>query len=85
MESAARLIAERIDALRAAGFQHRRAVMVGGPSRSPVWPGIVAALTGLEVVSGGRSAGARGAAMLAGIGAGAYADERAALAAWRAE
>jgi sugar (pentulose or hexulose) kinase len=85
MESAARLIAERLDSLRAAGFAHRRAVMVGGPSRSPVWPAIVAALTGLDVTVGGRAAGARGAAMLAGIGAGVYADERAALAAWRTE
>ena len=85
MESAARLIAERLDSLRAAGFAHRRAVMVGGPSRSPVWPAIVAALTGLDVTVGGRAAGARGAAMLAGIGAGVYADERVALAAWRTE
>ncbi len=83
MESAARLIAERIDNLRAAGFTYRRAVMVGGPSRSPVWPSIVAAHTGLEITRGGRAAGARGAAMLAGIAAGVYADERAALDAWR--
>jgi len=56
-------------------------VMVGGPSRSPVWPKIVAELTGLDVAVGGRSAGARGAALLAGIGAGLFENEQAAFAA----
>ncbi len=65
MEGAVRLLNEKITDLAEHGFHYKRAVMVGGASRSPVWPGIVAELTGMEVASGGRSVGARGAAMLA--------------------
>jgi xylulokinase len=65
MEGAARLLNEKIIELTAHGFHYKRAVMVGGASRSPIWPGIVAEFTGLEVTAGDRSAGARGAAMLA--------------------
>ena len=65
MEAAARLLNEKISALAEHGFNYQRAVMVGGPSRSPVWPKIVAEITGLDVTAGDRSAGARGAAMLA--------------------
>jgi sugar (pentulose or hexulose) kinase len=70
MEGAARLLNEKIAALRARGFRYERAVMVGGPAASPVWPGIVAELTGLRVTVGDRAAGARGAALLAGAGIG---------------
>ena len=63
---------EQIVALRACGLRFDGAVMVGGPAQSPVWPSIVADITGLELTVGGRSAGARGAAMLAGIGLGLY-------------
>ncbi len=83
MESAARLVHEKLRALEAHGERHTRAVMVGGPANSPIWPSIVAQITGIEVTVGGRSAGAQGAAMLAGIGAGLYGDERDALAAWK--
>ncbi len=65
MEGAARLLNEKILELAQYGFHYQSAVMVGGPSRSPVWPGIVAEITGLDVTAGGRSVGARGAAMLA--------------------
>jgi len=82
MEGAARLLNEKLVEARAFGFRFEQAVMVGGPSRSPVWPGIVAEITGLEVTSADRSAGARGAALLAGMGAGVYSDERAALKIW---
>lgn len=68
MEGAAMLLKEKISELAQYGFHYQSAVMVGGPSRSPVWPGIVAEITGLEVTAGGRSAGARGAAMLAASG-----------------
>ena len=68
MEGAARLLKEKLDTLGGYGLRYSRAVMVGGPSRSPVWPGIVAEITGLEVRSADRSAGARGAAMLAAQG-----------------
>jgi xylulokinase len=83
MEGAARLIHEKIQDLRTRGFRYDGAVMVGGPARSPVWPGIVADITGLAVTIGGRSAGAQGAAILAGIGQGAYRDEYDALAVMR--
>ena len=36
----------------------------------------VAEITGLEVIVGSRSAGAQGAAILAGIGTGVYRDEQ---------
>ncbi|MBF0244467.1 MAG: hypothetical protein HQL31_04260 [Planctomycetes bacterium] len=70
MEGAARSLNQRIIALRSHGFAFSRAVMVGGPSRSPVWPGILAEMTGLEISVGSTHAGATGAAILAGIGAG---------------
>jgi len=80
MEGAARLLNEKIVALKEHGFRYDRAVLVGGPARSPVWPGIVADITGLEVAIGARSAGAQGAAILAGLGAGLYRNEKDALA-----
>lgn len=83
MEGAATLLNEKIAALKSRGFRYERAVMVGGPSRSPVWPGIVAEITGIEVSVGTRSAGAQGAAILAGIGSGVYRDEAGALGAGR--
>lgn len=81
MEGAAQLLNEKLLALKARGFRYCSAVMVGGPSRSRVWPRIVAEITGLDVTAGSRSAGAQGAAILAGIGIGHYRDERDALAA----
>jgi len=83
MEGAARLLQEKILALRNYGFHYRHALMVGGPTNSPIWPRIVAEITGIDVTVGGRSAGARGAAMLAGIGIGLYRDEQDALAVWQ--
>lgn len=80
MEGAARMLNEKIVALRTHGLRYDRAVMVGGPAKSPVWPGIVADITGLKVAVGGRSAGAQGAAILAGLGAGIYCNEQDALA-----
>jgi xylulokinase len=65
MEGAAHLLRERILELKAHGMSFDQAVMVGGASRSPVWPGIVAEITGLEIRVAGRSAGARGAALIA--------------------
>jgi xylulokinase len=65
MEGAAHLLQEKIQELKAQGMSFDRAVMVGGASRSPVWPGIVAEITGLDISVAGRSAGARGAAMIA--------------------
>jgi len=75
MESAARLLNEKLDEQRANGFCFERAVLVGGPSFSPVWPGIIEEFTDLRLRVGTAHSGARGAAMLAGIGVGVYADE----------
>jgi len=75
MESAARLLNEKIRDLKVHGFRYDRAVMVGGPANSPIWPKIVAEITGIDVAVGSRSAGARGAALLAGIGIGVWLDE----------
>ncbi len=75
MESAARALNERIERLHARGFAFRRAVMVGGPGNSPVWPGILAAATGLDLTVGPAHAGAAGAALLAAAGASHAADE----------
>lgn len=80
MESAARLLNAKVAELKEHGFRYDRAVMVGGPSKSPVWPGIVQEITGIDLAVGTRSAGAAGAAILAGMGIGMYRDERDALA-----
>ena len=76
MEGAATLLNEKLESLRHCGIRFERAVMVGGPSRSPVWPGIVEDITGIRLTTGSVHAGAKGAAILAGIGAGIYAHER---------
>jgi sugar (pentulose or hexulose) kinase len=82
MEGAARLLADRLRELAPHGFRFERAVLVGGAARSSVWPGIIAAEAGLRLDVGTRHAGALGAAMLAGIGAGLYRDEGDARQAW---
>jgi xylulokinase len=68
MEGAANLLTEHLDALRAHGFVYDEAVMVGGPSESELWASILADIARLRLIRGGRNSGARGAAMLAGIG-----------------
>ena len=60
--------------------------MVGGAAKSPIWPQIVTDATGLPVtVPAVRDAAARGAALLAGAGAGLLPDVEAGFAAWRGE
>jgi sugar (pentulose or hexulose) kinase len=75
MEGAARLLKEQLDRLRDSGFVFEEAVMAGGASHSPVWPEIIENITGLRLRKGTAHSGARGAAILAGIGAGVYRDE----------
>jgi len=75
MEGAARLLNEKLIPLAARGITFTQAVMVGGPARSPIWPKIVAEKIGIDISVGSSHAGARGAAILAGIGAGVYHDE----------
>ena len=76
MEGAARLLNEEIIKLASSGTRFKEAVMVGGPSRSPVWQQIVEEITHLKLSAGSPHSGAKGAAMLAGIGAGIYRDEK---------
>ncbi|MCF7855225.1 MAG: amidohydrolase family protein, partial [Candidatus Pacebacteria bacterium] len=69
---AAHLLNEHLNRLGTRGFGFREAVLVGGPSKSAVWPDIIAEITGLELTVGSEHAGAKGAAMLAEIGTRVY-------------
>ncbi|MDO9581194.1 MAG: FGGY family carbohydrate kinase [Bacteroidales bacterium] len=82
MEGAARLLKEKLQELNLYGFHFEQAKMVGGPANSPVWPGIIEEITGIKLNVGDQSAGAKGAAMLAGIGVGIYQNEQDALKVW---
>lgn len=77
MEDLARQMKLRMDALAAAGLRAESIAMVGGPTESPVWMQIMADTTGVEIAlpEPGAYAGAVGAAILAGMGAGLFADE----------
>ncbi|MBN2553700.1 MAG: hypothetical protein JXB06_13065 [Spirochaetales bacterium] len=76
MEGPALRMRYNIERLAAAGIKADRIAMVGGPAESPVWPRIVAEITGLELkLINGQTAGAVGAAILAAIGAGLFRDE----------
>ncbi|WP_206669868.1 xylulokinase [Paenibacillus luteus] len=80
MEGTAYLLKMHIDQLDAAGICFQSVTMVGGPSETLPWPQIVADVLGKEVsVINGACAGAAGAAIMAGIGAGLYSDERGAF------
>ena len=72
MEGAAELLNEKIKILAVNGIKFNNAVMVGGPSKSPVWPKIVEEITGISLTVGSQHAGAKGAAIIAGIGAKIY-------------
>jgi len=67
----------RMDSLSAAGLRAERIVMVGGPTESPAWMQILADTLGSELAlpEAGAHAGAVGAAILAGMGTGIFADE----------
>jgi xylulokinase len=81
MEGPALRMRYNIERLAEAGIQADCIVMVGGPAESPVWPRIVAEITGLELkLVNGQTAGAVGAAILAAIGAGLFRDEEEAFA-----
>jgi sugar (pentulose or hexulose) kinase len=81
MEGPALRMRYNIEQLAEAGIRADRIAMVGGPAESPVWPRIVAEITGLELkLINGQTAGAVGAAILAAIGAGLFRDEREAFA-----
>jgi xylulokinase len=71
-----------IQEMRAAGLGVAELTMVGGAAESPVWPQIVADVTGVPVaLPSSRQAAGRGAAILAGVGAGWFSDAEAGFAA----
>jgi sugar (pentulose or hexulose) kinase len=78
MERIAADTAGRMRELEQAGLRADRIVMVGGPTQSPVWTGILAELVGRDIVlpETGAYAGALGAAIIAGIGQGTFRDEK---------
>ena len=76
MEGAVNLLKEKLDILKGIGISPKTAVMVGGPSKNPMYLELIEKICGIKVsVRHGVNAGAVGAAMLAGIGAGIYKDE----------
>jgi xylulokinase len=82
MEGPALRMRYNIERLAKVGIKADRIAMVGGPAESPVWPRIVAEITGLELrLINGQTAGAVGAAILAAVGAGLFRDERESFAA----
>ncbi|HUV06707.1 MAG TPA: FGGY-family carbohydrate kinase, partial [Spirochaetia bacterium] len=77
MEGAVFEMRRKIVQLAEAGLRANRITMVGGPTNSPVWPRMVAEITGLDMrLLNGQTAGALGAAVLAAIGAGLFKNER---------
>lgn len=75
MEGTAFRMRGKLESMAAAGLGARRIAMVGGPSESPIWPRILAEITGLELsLGGGQTAGAVGAAVMAGLGIGVFRD-----------
>ena len=76
MEGAVILLKEKLDNLQSIGIIPKSAVMVGGPSESPLYCKLIEEICGISVrILHGAHAGAVGAAMLAGIGIGIYKDE----------
>lgn len=82
MEGAVRLLAEKLDELKGHGITFEEAVLVGGPSKSRIWPDLIASGMGLRLRVGNPHAGALGAAFLAAIGSGAFASEREIPSSW---
>ncbi len=76
MEGTVRLLKERLDFLQEKGIAATEAIMVGGPSEDPLWRQLIAEICGFPVKTiHGAHAGAVGAAVMAGIGAGVFNDE----------
>jgi sugar (pentulose or hexulose) kinase len=75
MEGAARLMKSRIDYYAVKGLSVKKVVLAGGPTRSKLWMDILCDILGTEINVAGSHAGAKGAAVIAGIGIGVYRDE----------
>jgi xylulokinase len=73
MEGAAYELRWALEPIRQAGLPVERMWMIGGAASSPLWPAIVADVTGLPLVlPEGKHWPAVGAAILAGVGVGAF-------------
>jgi len=73
-----------LEEIRGHGVAVEQLTMVGGAAQSPIWPQIVADVTGVPVTVPAESqAAALGAAILAGVGAGCFPDAAAGFAAFR--
>jgi xylulokinase len=73
MEGAACELRWALESLWSAGMPIEQMIMIGGATRSPIWPGIVADVTGLPLLlPQAANWPAVGAAILAGLGAGAF-------------
>lgn len=80
MEGMVELLWERIANIKENGICITEAVMVGGPSEDPMWRELISKKCNMPVKTvHGAYAGAVGAAILAGIGAGVYKDEQEAI------
>lgn len=77
MEGTVKLLKEKLDSLKEVGIKTDSAVMVGGPSEDPMWISLISEMCGMKVEPAfGAHTGAVGAAILAGMGAGIYKDEK---------
>ncbi len=79
MEGCAFLMKNRIEKIaHAAGIPFTRIILVGGPTKSPIWPEILATILDrtISIPDSGQHAGALGAAILAGVGSGIFPDIR---------
>jgi len=84
MEGTACELRWAVDEMQATGIEVAELTMVGGAAKSPVWPQIVADILHVPVtVPSLKDAATRGAAILAGVGAGCFSDAEAGFAAWR--
>ncbi len=73
-----------VEETRKAGIKVTELEMVGGAAKSSVWPHIIADITGVPVtLPAVREAASRGAAILAGVGAGLFPDPEAGFVAFR--
>ncbi len=76
MECVVGMLKKDFDRLAEAGISAKSGVMVGGPSECPFWTNVIEEKTGIHVeIKHGAFAGARGAALVAGIGAGLWCCE----------
>lgn len=79
MEGTVSLLKDKLDTLKKNGICAKEAVMVGGPSEDPMWIKLIEEMCGFSVrTAQGAHAGAVGAAIMAGIGAGIFTDEESA-------